>query len=283
VNRKVHDIAERIIAEAGSLIDGYTGPADLSAYRSTSEAGGERAASRPFGPAYDLANTVMGMFRRDERTELDRQLIEARHLLNVAKELGSDSVTLNDRLSRAEQQRFEGNLAESTRITTEVTKFAKSLIHEELNRQTAQLDKAINASRKGRSGGVAGGAHVRGVGAGREQGDLLNGYSLSAGRGQLERLTAVHNRIYERIVEISALIKEAEAQHLDASKQSQMLPFQEAVRGWQVREALRPSPRPSWRRRAGGPSWRAEEGAGGADLINVAKRMGFEVGAPRSA
>jgi len=284
VDAKVGEIAEKTIAEAGKLIDTYTGPSDLSSYRSTLQQAQEALREGQSVRAYDLVNTLMGMFKRDERTDLDRRLIETRHLLNIAKELGSESVTLNDRLARAEQLRFEGNMTESTRITTEVTQFARSIIQEELSSQLAQLNKSISVSRKAGVEVLQAERMSEESSRAASKGDLFKGYSLlRQAEASLDRLTAVHNRIYERIVEITALVKEAVSQHLDASKQSEMLSHAKRLfEAGRYEEAL-PAIAKTYveTEKLVAPFVAPRKAQAAQDLINVAKRLGFEVGAPQ--
>ncbi len=284
VDVKVHGIAESTLAEASKLLDAYTGSSDISSYRAKLQQAREALREGQSVRAYDLANTLMGMFKRDERTDLDRRLIEARHLLTVAKEMGSESVTLNDRLGRAEQLRFEGNGAESMRITAEVLQFAKSIIKDELTRQLAQLTKSITTSRKTGIEVLQAERLAEESSRAASKGDLLRGYSLfKEAESSLERLTAVHNRIYERIVEISAMIKEAEAQQLDASKQSEMLSQAKRLfEAGRYEEAL-PAIAKNFveTERLVAPFVAPRKAQAAQDLINVAKRLGFEVGAPQ--
>jgi hypothetical protein len=136
------------VGEAETILDTYSKSSNYPSYKSTLQQAKESLEEGRSVQAYDLINTLMGMFKRDERTELDRSLIEARHYLTVAKEMGSESITLNDRLAKAEQMRFDGNLVESARITADVSQYAKSIIHEELAKRLAQLNKSVNVSRK---------------------------------------------------------------------------------------------------------------------------------------
>ena len=284
VDLKVRDIAARAIDEAGRLIDSYPGPADVSVYRAKLQQAQQVLREGQSVQAYDLANTLMGMFRRDERADLDRRLIEARHLLNVAKELGSESVTLNDRLTKAEQLRFDGNVVEAGRITDEVAQFAQSMIKDELDRQLAQLGKNVSAARKNGIEVLQAERLSEESSRAAAKGDLLRAHSLlKEAEASLERLTAVHNRIYERVVEISALIKEAEAQKLDTSKQAEMLSQAKRLfEAGRYEEAL-PAIAKTYveTEKLVAPFVAPRKAQAAQDLINLAKRLGFEVGAPQ--
>jgi hypothetical protein len=284
VDAKVHEIAERLLGEAETVLDTYSKSSNYGSYKATLQQAKEALGEGHSVQAYDLVNTLMGMFKRDERTELDRGLIEARHYLTVAKEMGSESITLNDRLAKAEQMRFDGNLAESTRITEDVVHYAKSIIHEELAKRLTQLNKSVNVSRKNGVEVLQTERISEESARAMNKGDLLKSYTLlKEAEASLERLTAVHSRIYERIVEISGLIKEAEAQKLDASKQAQMLAQSKKLFEVGRYEEALPAIAKTFveTERLVAPFIAPRKAEAAQDLINVAKRLGYEMGAPQ--
>ncbi|MDD1747696.1 MAG: hypothetical protein LUQ16_08040 [Methanomassiliicoccales archaeon] len=284
VDAKVQAIAEKTLAEAKTLLDDYSGSVDVSPYRATLLQGQEALREGQPVRAYDLANTMIGMFKREELTALDSRLIEARHLLNVAREMGSESVTLNEKLNRAEHLRYEGDVAESLRITGEVVQFASSIIKDELVSQLAQLNKAINASRKNGMEVLQAERLAEESSRAVGKGDLLRGQALyKEAEATLERLTAVHNRIYERIVEISAMIKEANAQKLDSTKQAEMLLHAKRLfEAGKYEEAL-PAIAKTFveTEKLVAPFVAPRKAQAAQDMISAAKRLGFEVGAPQ--
>ncbi|MCU0861781.1 MAG: hypothetical protein MUE65_05630, partial [Methanomassiliicoccales archaeon] len=250
VDAKVHQIAERKITEARNLLDTYEGPVNISMHRNA----------------------------------LDRRLEEVRSLLAITKDMGSESSTLNDRLLRAEEHRSNGNISESLRVAAEVLQFARSMVKDEVTRQLAQISRGISAARKNGIEVLPAERLAEEASRALAAGDLLKGYSLmKESSSTLERLTTVHARIYERIVEISALLKEADAQHLDASAQMEMLARAKRLfEAGRYEEAL-PAIAKTFveTERLVAPFAAPRKAQAAQDLISVAKRLGYEVTAPQ--
>jgi len=284
VDAKVHLIAERTLAEAKNLLDTYDGPVNVATHRNTLQMANDALKEGQAIRAYDLAVSSMAMVRRDERNALERRLEETRQLLSIAKEIGSESVTLNEKLSKAEELSSAGNVAESLRVAEEVLQFARSIVKDEVTRQLALLTRSVSAARK--NGIEVLKAERLSEEASRVlgKGDLLKGYSLMReAESTLERLMAVHARIYDRVVEISSMLKEAEAQQLDASKQTEMLvQAKRLFEAGRYEEAL-PAIAKTFveTEKLVAPFVAPRKAQAAQDLIHVAKRLGFEVNAPQ--
>ena len=73
----------------------------------------------------------MKMVRRDEMKALERQMEVTKHLLAIAKDLGSESSMLNEKLARAEDLRRRGAISDSLALTTEVLQYVQSIVRDE--------------------------------------------------------------------------------------------------------------------------------------------------------
>ena len=60
-------------------------------------------------------------------------------MLDMAKQLGTDSVTLRDKLQRAEELRTSGRMDEATFLADEVVSYGRSVVSSEIDRQLTDL------------------------------------------------------------------------------------------------------------------------------------------------
>jgi hypothetical protein len=283
-DHRIYGIAERTLYEAKNLLDIYTGPVNISTHRNMLYQANEALREGQALHAYELAMASTEAIKRDEKSVLDERLNEAKHLLSIARDIGSVSVTLNDKLNKAEELRSQFEIHEALRLVSDVLTYSRSIIKDELTRQLALLTRGISTARKN-------GIEVlqaerlseeasRAVG----RGELDKGYALwREGEITLERLIAVHTRIYDRLVEITAMLKEAEAQSLDVSKQATMLSnakrLYEAGRYEEALPAIAKTFVETEKMVA--PFMAPRKAQGARDLLAVAKRLGFDVGAPQ--
>lgn len=284
VDHKIHGIAERKLYDARNLMDTYTGPIDITEYRNTLYQAYQTLRDGEPLRAYELAMSSVEAIKRDEKSALDDRLDEARHLLSIAKDIGSESVTLNEKLNKAQALRSQGDVSQSLALIAEVLQFARSIIKDELTRQLASLTRAVSEARKGGIEVLQAERLTEESSRALAQGDLEKGYALMReGETTLERLRAVHTRIYDRIVEITTMLREADAQSLDSSKQVAMLTSAKRLfEAGRYEEAL-PAIAKTFveTEKLVAPFMAPRKAQEARDLLAVAKRLGFEVGAPQ--
>lgn len=284
VDHKIYGIAERTLYDAKNQLDTYTGPINITNYRNTLYQANEVLREGQPIRAYELAVGSIEAIRRDEKSALDDRINEARHLLSIARDIGSESVTLNDKLNRAQELRSQGSIPESLRLTAEVLQYARSIIKDELTRQLVLLAKAVSMGRKGGIEVLQAERLSEEASKALGHGELEKGYALMReGETTLERLRTVHARIYDRVVEITVMLKEADAQSLDSSKQAGMLSNAKRLfEAGRYEEAL-PAIAKTFveTEKLVAPFMAPRKAQAARDLLAVAKRLGFDVGAPQ--
>ncbi|MDD1770037.1 MAG: hypothetical protein LUO79_03030, partial [Methanomassiliicoccales archaeon] len=111
------------------------------------------------------------------------------------------------------------------------------------------------------------------------KGELEKAYSLvREGEITLEKLVKSHREIYDRLSEIGLLIKESEAQGLDASKASELLASAKSLFEEGRYEEARPATAKAFveTEKLAAPFVAPRRIQAARDLLAVAKRMGFE-------
>ncbi|MEM0449201.1 MAG: hypothetical protein QW520_05200 [Methanomassiliicoccales archaeon] len=284
VEAKMRVVAERTVSEARSLLETYEGPIDITPHRRSLQMAAEALKEGQALRAYELANSAMAMVKRDENDALQRRLDEARHLLSITKDMGCESSTLNDKLQRAEELRNGGKVGEGLRLAAEVVQFARSIVKDEVTRQLAQITRGISSARRNGIEVLPAERLAEESSRALISGDLLKGYSLmKEASSTLERLKAVHARIYERIVEIGSLLKVAEAHQLDATSHMEMLTkAKKLFEAGRYEEAL-PAIAKTFveTEKLVAPFLAPQKAQEAQGIIDIAKRLGYEMSAPQ--
>jgi len=88
------------------------------------------------------------------RENLERSLLDGRNMLDMAKQLGAESVTLRDRMQRAEELRASGRMDEATLLADEVVSYGRSIVSSEIDSSspTSCSGRPTPAGRAWRSG-----------------------------------------------------------------------------------------------------------------------------------
>jgi hypothetical protein len=224
VDGKVSKLAERIVAEAKKMLDTYGGPLEMSRHHLILAQAADALRAGQSDRAIELATSTMETVRRDEKKALELRIEQARSLLLMTREINCESVTLNDKLARAEELRSGGGETEALRLAAEVVNYSSTIIKDELTRQLAQLSKAIASARRNGVEVLQAERLAEDTTRALEKGDLRSGFAqLREAESTLESLRSAHREIYDRIVETSGLIAEADAKGVDMSRQRESL------------------------------------------------------------
>ncbi len=224
IEDKINDRTMVTIQEVEALLAGYAGPLDLVPYKLSLSQAREALKAGNLERAYELASGSAEAIRKDEKGALDARISEARQLLALLKEVGGSSVTLSDKLARAEDLRLEGNIPGSLTLVNEVTSFSRNIVEEELAKRATQLSRQAAQARKN---GVEvlqaerlAEDSVRSI----SKGNLKEALSqVKEGESSLDRLVTTHTQLYDRIIEISHLLREAEGQGMDITGPANLL------------------------------------------------------------
>jgi hypothetical protein len=219
INEKMKLATKAMITSAQKFLENRAGHVDVSAAESM--IGDARAAVEKgeFEKAYDLARAAIETLRKSEANSLSIKIQEARDLLDLARRLGAESITLSEKLKSAEQLRDNGDISESFKLVIDVINFASSIVADELTRELTKLSRSVGSARRN-------GVEVARIDRLAEEASLaINGkdfdraFRIIKEAGELlEKTIALHTEVYDRIVEISSLLREAGEQGKDTGE-----------------------------------------------------------------
>jgi hypothetical protein len=154
-----------------------------------------------------LAREVIADAERAQRASLDTLTILASSLLELGRQLGIESQTLNQKM--ADVKGGGEHFAESLRSLNDVILYARSLIKDELTRSLSQLMRSSGAARK--NGMVT--AHIDRIieeaSGALAATNMEGGFNLvREAERELEKTTAIHSEIYDLIVLLSRFTAE---------------------------------------------------------------------------
>ncbi len=279
VDAKTKLIAERKMVEAEKMFESYHGPLDISGYRIALDQAKEALASGNPNRAYELADGSLRTVRRDELKTLETQMEVTKHLLAIAKDIGCESGMLNEKLARADDLRRRGAASDSLALTTEVLQYVQSIVRDELTRRLTHLSRAVSSARRDGVEVLQADRLTEESTKALTQNDLERSYALlKEGETTLERLTNSYIRLYDRILEITALLKEAEANQLDTSSVIELLGVAKRLfESGRYEEAFPAAARAFVEgERLVAPYVAPKRVAAVQDLLQVAKRLGFD-------
>ncbi|MDH7507866.1 MAG: hypothetical protein QHH00_00510 [Methanomassiliicoccales archaeon] len=219
INEKMKLTTKAMIATAQKYVEDRSKHVDVSAARSMIADATAALENGEFEKAYDLAQAAIESLRKSEEESLSNKIQEAKKLLDLAERLGAVSITLSEKLKSAEQLRDNGETSESFRIIIDVINFASSIVADELTRELTKLIRSIGSARRN-------GVEVKQIDRLAEEASLAinakdfeRAFNIIKETGELLNKTkALHTEIYDRIVEISSLLREAKEQGKDTSE-----------------------------------------------------------------
>ncbi len=215
---------QRSLDEGRASIDSYRGTMDVSAAMDMLEQANAAMEKKEFVNAFDMAAESAESLKREEKQALDVRLGEARTVLAILKELNCESVTLKDKMAKAEEMKGRNQTMQALRIASDIIQFSNSIMMDELTREMATTSRAISLERK-KGVEVMKPEHLmEEAGKFLKQGSFEKAYeSLKDANTSLRQLSSVHVEIYDRIVEISTLLEEADSQSIDTRKATDLL------------------------------------------------------------
>ena len=148
VEQKALATVGQTISNAETVLSRYAGGEEVERARGSLGKARELLAAKDFQGAQDMANALVSELMADRRRNLDSSMQDAMAYMDMAKELGVESVTLRDRMQRAEELRSLGRLDEASLLADEVASYARSIVGSEVERSCTELMREIAVSRK---------------------------------------------------------------------------------------------------------------------------------------
>ncbi len=200
----IEEAAGELVKEAEEMTGPAFGLDEMAALRKRYEKAQALLEQDRWYEACTIADEVIDEAETVQRASLERLTVHASSLLEVGRQLGIESQTLNQKMADIKGGRE--SFAASLRSINEVILYARSLIKDELTRSLAQLLRSTGAARKN---GVTT-THIdrmaEGASAALEVGDMEGCFNLvREGERELEKTAAVHNEVYDLIVLLSRL------------------------------------------------------------------------------
>lgn len=224
IDAKLRFQVQKALDEGKANLDMYKGSMDVSSAATMLEQARKAAERNEFVNAYDLAAEAAESLNREEKQALETRMAEAHSMLGILKELNCESVTLKDKLARAEEMKAKNNTMVALRTANDVIQFSHSIILDELTREMASTSRSISLERK-KGVEVMKPEHLlEEAGRALKQGSFEKAFdNLKEAQVSLRQLTSVHVEIYDRIVEISNLLEEADSKGIDTRKATDLL------------------------------------------------------------
>ncbi|HEY3419262.1 MAG TPA: CARDB domain-containing protein [Methanomassiliicoccales archaeon] len=215
---------QKALDEGRANLESYKGSMDVSSASAMLDQARKAMDKNEFVDAYDLAAEAAEALNREEKQALETRLGEARSMLDILKELNCESVTLKDKMAKAEEMRAKNSTMQALRTANDVVQFSHSIILDELTREMASTSRAISLERK-KGVEVMKPEHLlEEAGRALKEGAFQKAFeNLKDAGTSLKQLTSVHVEIYDRIVEISTLLEEADSKGIDTRKATDLL------------------------------------------------------------
>lgn len=218
IESKTRTIAEEVVNTAKMFIADYGGSIDVVSAESQLAEAVSALSSNEYEKAHELALAALDDLKKEEAAALADRIGEAGKLLELAKTLGSESITLKDKLAKAQELRSQSSDLEAFKMVTEVVHFAKSIIKDELTRNLTQLSRSIASARKSGVEVMKAERLAEDASKAIDEDELEHAHGIiEDAHENLETTVILHTEIYDRIVEISDLLEEAATHGRDTS------------------------------------------------------------------
>ncbi|MHC1709787.1 MAG: hypothetical protein AB9819_05210 [Methanomassiliicoccales archaeon] len=212
------------LAKADIILSRYTSNPEVDKARASLAEARTKFEQREFQASHDIASTMLNELMAQRRESLERSLQDGRNMLDMAKQLGSESVTLRDRMQRAEELRSSGRMDEATMLADEVVSYGRSIVSSEIDQQlTDIMQRAANARKEGVEVGESEHMSEQASGA-LHHGDLGQAFDLTmSARNSLNEVVATHQSLKERLEEGETMMAEARRGNADVAEASEAL------------------------------------------------------------
>ncbi|MDD1765669.1 MAG: hypothetical protein LUO84_04365, partial [Methanomassiliicoccales archaeon] len=210
IEEKARAKAMEAVNTVKKFIDDYGEWMDIDRARSVLIGAISALETSEFEKAHALALKAMDDLKKEETLALTSCIEEAQKLLDLAKSLGCESITLKEKLVKSEQLRSQANDLEAFKLSMEVTHFAESIIKDELVRNLTQLTRSVSSSRKNGIAVVKEERLAEDALIEIERNEFEKARDVIENiRNSLDTTVFLHTEIYDRIVETSDLLEEA--------------------------------------------------------------------------
>jgi len=210
VEDKTSKAVSQELGKAEAVVSRYPSCPDVDRARESLAEAGERFRSNEFQAARDIAISAIGELMSKRRESLDHSLKEGRIMLDMAKQLGAESVTLRDRLKRGEELRASGRMDDATLLADEVCSYGRSIVTTEIDQQLTDL---MQRSANARQAGVEVSAPERlaeDASNALHHGEIAQSFDLTmAARRSLQETMVLYRSLKERLEEWEALMEDA--------------------------------------------------------------------------
>jgi len=222
VEEKAAATVEREIGKAESVLSRYEGGPEVEKAKASLAEAKERLQNREFQAAHELTVELISDLMADRRKNLDLSMEEARSYMEMTRQLGVESVTLRDRIQRADELRTLGRQDEASLLADEVASYARSIVAGELEHQCTDLMRAVAEARKE---GVEIGEpeHLCEQGSNAlHRGDIKEAFEHTfAARRSLDDVTATHRKLKDHLEDGERIVAEAGKAQADVAEASE--------------------------------------------------------------
>ncbi len=224
VEERTKGVIQEELNKADVILSQYASGPEVDKARASLAEARMKFEAKEFQAAHDLASAMLGDLMAQRRESLERSLKEGRSLLDMAKQLGSESVTLRDRMQRAEELRSSGRMDEATLLADEVVSYGRSIVSSEIDHQLTEImQRAANARREGVEVGAS--EHMgEQASTALHHGELEQAFQLTVeARDSLYEVLATHRSLKERLEEGEAMMAEGKRSNAEVSDASEAL------------------------------------------------------------
>jgi len=215
--------AETALENARKLLHKYEGMADITSSRVILDEASSACESKDFDKTFRLAEKAVYELERQESEVLEGGLKETRRLLDINKDLGAESSTINEKVAKAESLKLDGKTKEAIEVVQDVLQLAGSPVRESIWRGLAPLSRSISSARKKGVEVVKIEKLTERVSKYLEREFIADAYdTLHRAEEELRTVVDQHREISELIEEVEGLLKEAKDNGIDASGAEQL-------------------------------------------------------------
>ncbi len=224
VEERTSGALDEELDKADIILSRYTSSPDVDKARASLAEAREKFDRKEFQAAHDIASAMLVELMSLRRESLDRSLRDGRTMLDMAKQLGAESVTLRDRMQRAEELRTLKRMDEATMLADEVVSYGRSIVTSEIDQQlTDIMQRAANARREGVEVGAAEHMSEQASNA-LHHGELGQAFELTINaRNSLNEVVATYQSLRERLDEGEGMMAEARRSNANVDDASEAL------------------------------------------------------------
>ncbi|MCG7844565.1 MAG: hypothetical protein MIO90_03950, partial [Methanomassiliicoccales archaeon] len=219
VEEKTVAVVSEELKRAWDVLSRYADSPETAMAATSLQEAKEHLEKKDYQEAHDQIDAVTSELLAERRKNLDRTVQDGHTLLDMAKQLGAESVTLREKLQRAEELKAFGRMDEASLLAEEVVSYGRSIVSSEVDSKLTELMQRITVARKG---GVEVGQaeHITEQGStALHKDELESAFELTMNaRRSLDEVVAAHQRLMERLEENESLIEAAKKADVDVKE-----------------------------------------------------------------